>query len=129
MQAAGKRKNPIRSVQYPASIEVGGQLVQPLCTLYDVSQEGAQLVVADPHTLPNEFTLVLGYEGKTRRFCRVTWRSGADIGVKFMAHPGSAGQHSHAEPSGSNEPAADARIGNTEPVDIERVDIDNLPAR
>jgi hypothetical protein len=50
-----------------------------------VSQSGARLKVDKPDELPEKFFLVLTTTGKTRRLCRVIWRSRKDLGVKFVA--------------------------------------------
>jgi hypothetical protein len=55
------------------------------CSVTDVSQSGARLKVDKPDELPEKFFLVLTTTGKTRRLCRVIWRSRKDLGVKFVA--------------------------------------------
>ena len=35
-------------------------------------------MVDDPNGVPDEFTLVLGYDGTARRRCKVIWRSDSD---------------------------------------------------
>ena len=84
MQPGDKRKNLRRSISYPAFIDLGGDLAPVRCTLCVASQEGAQLAVADPNSLPNEFILALSSDGAARRRCRVVWRADGQIGVEFM---------------------------------------------
>ncbi|MSP47570.1 MAG: hypothetical protein EXQ83_17455 [Xanthobacteraceae bacterium] len=50
----------------------------------DASQEGAQLQVADPNSLPNEVILALSSDGAVRRRCRVIWRTDTSVGVEFL---------------------------------------------
>jgi hypothetical protein len=50
----------------------------------DASQHGALLETAEPHRLPNEFTLALSVDGAARRKCRVAWRTQRQIGVEFL---------------------------------------------
>jgi hypothetical protein len=125
MQQAGNRKTRSRSLQYPAGIEIGANAALRECTLRDVSQEGALLVVEDAHTLPDQFDLVLGYEGAARRSCRVLSRSGAEIKVEFVAAPANAAWRAQDQ--------ADARNGRDKPpetadsTDSDQVDIDTLP--
>jgi hypothetical protein len=87
MQPAEKRDSRRRTVRYPASIDLGDGSPPRQCTLCDASEGGAQLLVDDPASLPNRFTLVLGYDGTARRNCRVMWRSETQIGVQFTKFP------------------------------------------
>ena len=82
--AAEKRKNLRRTVSYPAFIDLGDGSPARECTLCDASQEGAQLAVADPDSLPDEFILALSSDGAARRRCRVMWRTDDQIGVEFL---------------------------------------------
>jgi hypothetical protein len=84
MQLAEKRKNLRRSVTYPAFIDFGDGSPARECMLCDASQEGAQLQVAEPDSVPDEFTLALSSDGAARRKCRVAWRTTTQIGVKFV---------------------------------------------
>ena len=84
MQPGEKRKNPRRLVSYPAFIDLGDDRPAVKCALCDASQEGAQLAVADPAALPDEFILALSSDGAARRRCRVTWRAEDSIGVQFL---------------------------------------------
>jgi hypothetical protein len=79
-----KRKDIRRVVSYPAFIDLGGGRPAVKCALCDASQEGAQLAVANPEALPDEFILALSSDGAARRRCRVTWRAADSIGVQFL---------------------------------------------
>jgi hypothetical protein len=103
MHPADKRKNLRRTVRYPATIEVGDDSAPRQCTLCDASQEGAQILVDDPASVPDQFTLVLGYDGTARRRCRVMWRSDTQIGVEFTSRSRTARRRAAA--------AADAKHG------------------
>jgi hypothetical protein len=84
MKPGEKRRNTRRSVSYPAFLDVGDDAPPRECILCDASQEGALLTVADPKTLPDEFTLALSVDGAARRRCRVMWRGKDQIGVSFV---------------------------------------------
>jgi len=90
MPPAEKRKTTRRALRYPAMIEPddGSALIR--CELCDASQVGAHLNVDDPHGVPEEFTLLLGYDGTARRRCKVKWRSDSEIGVEFRKMPQAA---------------------------------------
>jgi hypothetical protein len=84
MQPGDKRKNPRRSINYPAYIERGDDQPAIECALCDASKEGAQLALADPKSAPDEFILALSADGAARRRCRVIWRTDDHIGVEFL---------------------------------------------
>jgi hypothetical protein len=52
------------------------------CTVRNLSDAGACLIVASPVGIPNEFDLVTESDHAVRP-CRVEWRSGNKIGVSF----------------------------------------------
>ena len=52
------------------------------CVLWDVSEDGARLAPAQAGKLPDVFTLVL--DKTTAHRCRVRWRKGAQVGVRFL---------------------------------------------
>ena len=54
------------------------------CVLWDMSEGGARIAAARASTLPDVFGLFLTKDGKLRRFCRVTWRRGGQLGVQFV---------------------------------------------
>ena len=84
MQPAKSVKTSRRTVTYPAFIDLGDGSPAVQCTLCDASQEGAQLAVADPNSVPDEFILALSSDGAARRRCRVTWRTEDQVGVEFL---------------------------------------------
>src|SRR5215210_6629595 len=84
MQPPEKRKSIRRTVTYPAFLDFGDGSPARECTFCDASQEGAQLAVADPNSLPNEFILALSSDGAARRRCRVIWRTATQVGVEFL---------------------------------------------
>lgn len=51
--------------------------------MFDVSQTGARLVLETNDELPDRFLLLLTRNGGARRSCRVVWRTGVTVGVKF----------------------------------------------
>jgi len=53
------------------------------CTVRNLSDAGACLMVESPVGIPNEFDLVLDREKRPRR-CHVAWRSANKIGVEFL---------------------------------------------
>ena len=54
------------------------------CVIWDQSAEGARLAAPRSKKLPDTFTLLLSRDGKSRRFCRVAWRSDTQVGIQFI---------------------------------------------
>jgi len=52
------------------------------CTLKDLTSHGACLSVASTYGLPDTFELTFEH-GRSRRLCRVMWRSHNKLGVSF----------------------------------------------
>jgi hypothetical protein len=61
------------------------------CTIRNLSQKGALLLVPSIIDIPDQFTLEMS--DRTRRDCRVTWRGDNRIGVEFA-------QNANARPFG-----------------------------
>jgi len=77
-----KRRSRRRTVRYMAWV------VQPtgekqVCHLFDISDTGARLEVAEPETVPDRFLLWLAANGSARRTCTAVWRDKKQIGVRF----------------------------------------------
>jgi PilZ domain len=53
------------------------------CTITDISKQGARLFV-DGFEVPDQFNLTITGNKGVRRECRVVWRLGGEIGVKFI---------------------------------------------
>jgi hypothetical protein len=97
-----KRKKYRRSFTYPGQIDLGDGSPPRKCMLRDASDTGAQILVASPDELPNEFFLILSYDGAAQRRCRVMWRTENRVGVKFPKEPGTVS----APPAGKHAAAA-----------------------
>jgi hypothetical protein len=74
------RKYPRQQIELIVSIEASDG-TKTSCWVADLSQTGARLALGHVATIPDEFFLVLPDE--KRLWCRVVWRSGAEIGVHF----------------------------------------------
>ncbi len=79
---AEMRKKPRRSFHYNAKI-LTDRDAQVACAIADISHSGARLTVEGDAELPVEFVLLLTRNGAARRQCRVIWRDGLSLGVKF----------------------------------------------
>ena len=120
MHSTEKRKNVRRAITYPAFLEFGDGLPARECTLCDASQEGAQLAVADPNSLPDEFILALSSDGAARRRCRVIWRTENQIGVEFLkARKKAPTRMRRPEPAAAPQNAEASAEPPAGPVDID----------
>ena len=78
-----RRESMREPVRYSAWIDLGPAAAPQLCSVLDVSEEGARLLLASEVSLPQEFSLVFTRYGMIRRRCRLIWRSGAELGVSY----------------------------------------------
>ena len=75
------RKSTRQRVLKLGSIQFGqGTAID--CTVRNITRSGACLLVESPIGIPDQFELVLSGD-KSRRQCRVAWRSADQIGVAF----------------------------------------------
>jgi PilZ domain-containing protein len=77
-----KRRAPRRRVLKGGKISFRQLGTSTDCTIRNLSDTGACLLVASPVGIPNDFDLLPDGGGATMR-CRVEWRSGNKIGVSF----------------------------------------------
>ena len=130
MAAAEKRKNLRRTISYPALIDIGDGLPPRECTFCDASQEGAQLTVADPASLPDQFVLALSADGAARRRCQVIWRREKQIGVEFLKETRKPARQPMPPRFNFPDPATlDSAEGADETDHAEPADIATLPPR
>jgi hypothetical protein len=52
------------------------------CTVQNITSGGACLKVANTYGMPDTFELTFEH-GRTRRLCRVVWRTADELGVAF----------------------------------------------
>src|ERR1700730_18628641 len=53
------------------------------CTVQNITSSGACLKLANTNGLPETFELTFEH-GRTRRACRVVWRTSDELGVAFL---------------------------------------------
>jgi len=84
------------------------------CTMRDLSDIGACLMVTSPTGIPNEFELVPDRD-KVPRHCRVVWRAANRIGVAFANQ-----RHALVSDHGlaPNATAASLRTAHTSPPSL-----------
>ena len=88
-----ERQVPRVKLNVPAWIEVGNSALLERCTLIDLSEKGARLVVGDISHLTDHFYLYLTGVGRVPQRCRILWRRDHQVGVEFDSHETSAHKH------------------------------------
>jgi hypothetical protein len=88
-----QRRSIREQVQFPAWIGTGDNAQPRECTVVDVSDGGARIMVSSPIDLPREFWLLFTRDGKRRRRCRIAWQSDGQIGVAYLGPPQSDEPH------------------------------------
>ena len=85
-----QRRSLRHRVQCTGWIGVGDGTQMRNCTLLDISEGGARILVSSPAQLPEEVSLVLANEVAISRRCKIIWRSNDQIGVSYLEHSGTA---------------------------------------
>jgi hypothetical protein len=76
------RKKPRQAFRHSAAVLTDDKKAHP-CTVADISECGARIVLERDCELPERFMLLLSRNGGARRFCRKVWREGLTVGVEF----------------------------------------------
>ena len=79
-----QRRSVREAVQFPAWIDFGNGTQRRSCTVLDVSDYGARIMLESSAPAPKELWLVLTKGGTRRRRCRVVWQSDGQIGVSYL---------------------------------------------
>jgi hypothetical protein len=79
----GRRRVRRVTVNIPAWIEVGDSTLLERCTLVDLTDAGAKLVVRDISHLTDHFCLYLTRRGHLSQRCRIVWARDHQVGVEF----------------------------------------------
>src|SRR5215217_7096940 len=82
--AGQKRSSVRRDARYGVWIAYGDDRTLVPCTLLDVSQSGARLMLPGNEDVPDNFMLLLSEHGRARRQCRIAWRRKDKVGVEFV---------------------------------------------
>jgi hypothetical protein len=78
------RKSPRRDICQFAVMHGGDDRPLARCLVRNVSATGANIGMESASDVPDEFTLILTRGGDVRRRCRIVWRSGKALGVRFL---------------------------------------------
>lgn len=78
------RKKPRRLLHYRAQIVLDKNGKLRPCSIVDISESGARIVLDTSEALPKRFLLLLASRGGIRE-CRQVWRDELTLGVEFLA--------------------------------------------
>ena len=77
-----KRKYPRAEVDEAAYVSSGGRVM--LCTVRNISPEGAAIDVDNPAFVPQHFRLVMAKDRSIVHECRIAWIQNNRIGLTFL---------------------------------------------
>ncbi len=80
------RKKKRRYISHGARIVLANGSLLENCRIIDISGTGARLEIKNLEAVPDQFVLLLSYDGRLRRQCSVVWRSETAIGIEFIPH-------------------------------------------
>lgn len=84
-QGEDKRQTPRSPAHDLSEVILDGRKYGVACVIHDISEEGARLEVSCGE-LPKRFILA-NYTRRTKTLCRLVWRQGQQIGVRFLTKP------------------------------------------
>jgi hypothetical protein len=79
-----KRASPRKKIKRAAYLYTCDGWPVGDCTTEDISEGGAKLALSTPDELPVDLLLSFSRDGSVRRYCRLMWRQGNKIGVRFL---------------------------------------------
>src|SRR6185295_10311056 len=79
-----RRESRRHGVIHTAWVRTASDPLPFVCVLWDVSDGGARLSVAQPEALPDTVTVTLKREDTAGTVCRVAWRDRDQIGIEFL---------------------------------------------
>lgn len=77
------RRKPRRVLHYRAQILLSKKGQPRPCSIEDVSESGARIVLQKDEELPKRFLLLVASRG-VARVCREVWRHDLTVGLKFV---------------------------------------------
>jgi PilZ domain len=80
-----RRRKTRRLIDVSAKLFTGVDAPVWDCVVMDISENGARIALDSVDEIPEQFTLLLVSYGHTSRACRVVWRAGRQLGVRFEA--------------------------------------------
>jgi len=79
-----QRKQPRHNIIATAWLRSKSDPIPFVCVVWDISEGGARLTVANLAVIPDEFCLLSARDASSGTACRVAWRSDGQIGIQFL---------------------------------------------
>ncbi len=80
---ADRRRKTRRLIDVSAKLFTGVDAPVWDCVVMNISENGARIALERHEDIPEQFTLLLVSYGHASHACRVMWRAGHQLGVKF----------------------------------------------
>ncbi|MEN3290303.1 MAG: hypothetical protein V7634_4603 [Bradyrhizobium sp.] len=84
IMALSKKRETRKSLKQPAWITLDGGFAARHCMVQNISSAGAKITLDEAAALPSTIRLAFSRDARTGRVCRVVWRRGTSVGVKFV---------------------------------------------
>jgi len=78
-----KKRETRKSIQQAGWIVLEGGFAARHCTVLDLSDSGAKIRTGDPSAVNSKLKLSFSRDGRKGQTCKVVWRRGQPIGLKF----------------------------------------------
>jgi hypothetical protein len=85
MATSTRKREARKSLKQPAWITLDGGFAARHCLVQNISSAGAKITLEEVAALPATIRLAFSRDARTGRVCRVVWRRGSSVGVKFIA--------------------------------------------
>jgi len=82
--AVARKREARKSLKQPAWITLDGGFAVRHCLVQNISSAGARITLEEAAALPATIRLAFSRDARTGRVCRVVWRRGSSVGVKFI---------------------------------------------
>jgi hypothetical protein len=78
------KNREVRRIRHKSAWIISNGLATRECEVMDVSQSGAKIVSDGTSAIPARFELALVQGDQKRQTCKVVWRRGKMLGIKFV---------------------------------------------
>jgi len=84
MALSTRKREARKSLKQPAWITLDGGFAARHCLVQNISSAGARITLEEAAALPATIRLAFSRDARAGRVCRVVWRRGSSVGVKFI---------------------------------------------
>ena len=84
MALVKKKRDDRKSLGQTAWITLDGGFAARRCVVHDISDSGARISLDEAAMLSARLRLAFARDARTGHICRVVWRRGTTVGLKFV---------------------------------------------